>query len=75
LPITGNGAVKLAACRVHQEIDLHCAVAGPSQILDMRRSMKEGTRQHADKEAITSKIKHAIKPKTSPARLAQLMHN
>jgi len=28
-----------------------------------------------DKGAITSKIKHAIKHKTSPARLAQLLHN
>jgi len=27
------------------------------------------------KGAITSKIKHAIKLKTSPARLAQLLHN
>jgi len=27
------------------------------------------------KGAITSKIKHAIKHKTSPARLAQLLHN
>jgi len=29
----------------------------------------------ASKGAITSKIKHAIKYKTSPARLAQLLHN
>jgi len=27
------------------------------------------------KGAITSKIKHAIKLKTNPARLAQLLHN
>ena len=27
------------------------------------------------KGAITSKLKHAIKLKTSPARLAQLLHN
>ena len=29
----------------------------------------------SDKGAITSKIKHTIKLKTSPARLAQLLHN
>jgi len=28
-----------------------------------------------NKRAITSKIKHAIKHKTSPTRLAQLLHN
>jgi len=31
--------------------------------------------KHCTKGAITSKIKHAIKLKTSPARLAQLLHN
>ena len=31
--------------------------------------------QPPNKGAITSKIKHAIKLKTSPARLAQLLHN
>jgi len=32
-------------------------------------------KQHDNYGAITSKIKHAIKRKTSPARLAQLLHN
>jgi len=31
--------------------------------------------RYTDKGAITSKIKHAIKHKISPARLAQLLHN
>ena len=33
----------------------------------------DSRRQHRAKGAITSKIKHAIKLKTSPARLAQLL--
>jgi len=34
-----------------------------------------GRRRRLSVASITSKIKHAIKHKTSPARLAQLLHN
>jgi len=40
--------------------------AATSSVASLRRKLKG---------AITSKIKHAIKLKTSPARLAQLLHN
>ena len=46
------------------------AAAHPLPVRQNRRRS-----HHGPKVAITSKIKHAIKHKTSPARLAQLLHN
>jgi len=42
---------------------------------ECRYRLKFGTTVSWTKGAITSKIKHAIKHKTGPARLAQLLHN
>jgi len=39
------------------------------------QTLNHSTAASASKGAITSKIKHGIKLKTSPARLAQLLHN
>ena len=53
----------------------HHPVPGGGRSSSSFQSVLNAATRLVVKGAITSKIKHAIKLKTSPARLAQLLHN
>jgi len=60
--------------KLHNLIEIELGIIFTTEI-PMHSTNGPKTVQIVRKGAITGKIKHAIKLKTSPARLAQLLHN